>query len=311
MYTTDYRRLCGSLLVLGCVALFPVLAWGQATTTSQVQRDDQRVQELVDRLTRIADEAERGRSAKPGVIRSLRDLAGTYDRPWRVSMLRDDFRDGDYTRGTVWQVDQGEFWVDSQGLRSRAKAEPAAAAGTQQSGKEDPAAAVLGMVLERMVKREGSGQQQAAAPPTKVSRTEIFVPVGITNAFAMRMEVTVLDGSAPFLFGPYQGSDRNTGYRLVYSPSPQNARGTLELLRLSARGSTVADQASGPVNLEGAAPHVIEWTRTRQGEMAVTIDGKDVMRTTDLSVRDAFGGLVIVNLGGDYAVREIAVNGTP
>ncbi|MGH6954830.1 MAG: hypothetical protein ACREGL_11640, partial [Alphaproteobacteria bacterium] len=115
----------------------------------------------------------------------------------------------------------------------------------------------------------------------------------------------------PFLVGPYQGSDRNTGYRLAYTPAAGNASETLELLRFTARGSSVVDQAKGPFGLEDSNAHAIEWTRTREGEMVVKLDDKELMRETDRGVRDPFGGLVLVNLGGDYAVRDIALHGAP
>ncbi|MHB1217138.1 MAG: hypothetical protein ACYC1L_02930 [Alphaproteobacteria bacterium] len=303
MQMPNRRRLYGPLIMLGFLALSPPPAWSQATPQT-----DPQMQELIGRLNAITDQAERTRGAKPNIIKSLRELAAAYDRPWHTVLLREDFRDGDYTKAPAWQVVQGEFWVDSQGLRSRAKADAPASA--QQGNANDPTTAILGMVLNRMQQNAG-GQQQQAAVPVKVNPAEIFVPVGITNAFDLRMEVAVLDGGAPFLFGPFLGTDRNTGYRMVYSPSPQNGRGTLELLRLTGRGSVVAGQAAAPVNLEGAALHVIEWTRTRQGEMAVTVDGKEVMRLTDVGVREAFGGLAVTNLGGDYAVRGISVTGTP
>lgn len=302
MRTSNRRRIYGPLLALGCLAWLPLPAWSQAPAPP-----DPQVQELIGRLNAITDQAERTRGAKPNVIKSLRELAASYDRPWHTVLLRDDFRDGDYTKAPAWQVSQGEFWVDSQGLRSRPKADAPAA--TQQGTANDAAFAILGSVLNRM--QQNAGSQQQAAAPIKVNPAEIFIPVAITNAFDLRMNVAVLDGSAPFLFGPYLGTDRNTGYRLVYSPSPHNGRGTLELMRLTGRGSVVVDQASAPVNLEGAALHVIEWTRTRQGEMVVTVDGKQAIRTTDAGVRDAFSGLTMTNLGGDYAVREISVVGTP
>lgn len=302
MRLPDYRRLHAPLIMLGCLALLPLPVWSQAPA-----QPDPQMQELIGRLNAITDQAERTRSAKPNVIKSLRDLAASYDRPWHTVLLRDDFRDGDYLNSPAWQVSQGDFWVDSQGLRSRAKPE---AVTQQQGGDNAAAAAIIGSVLDRMTKKSG-GQQQAAAPPAKLTPAEIFVPAAITNAFDLRMEVTVLDGAAPFMFGPYVGTDRNTGYRLLYTPSPQNGRGMLELLRLTGRASAVAGQSAGPVNLEGAAQHVIEWTRTGQGEMVVKVDGKEAMRVTDVSTRDAFGGLSVSNLGGDYAVRSVVVLGTP
>ena len=317
MRMPDHRRLYGPLLVLGCLALAPLPALsqgqgqGQGRGHGQDQRADPQVQDFVTRLTAITDQAERNRTARPAVIKSLRELAASYGPPARTSMLHDDFRDGDYTQNPAWQVAQGEFWVDAQGLRSRAQAAAATPAAAQQN-PNDATAALLGMVLTRMTQQQGTAQPAAAAAaPAKPVPAVIFIPAAIANAFDMSMQVSVLDGAAPFLFGPYQGTDRRSGYRLIYKPSPENASGTLELIRLAARGSTAAGQTSAPVYLEGAAPHVIGWKRTRKGEMTVTVDGKEVMRSTDATVTGAFGGLMMANLGGDYAVREISIDGTP
>lgn len=314
MRTPNHRRLYGSLAVLGCLTCFslPALAQGQGQGQGRGrdQRAEYQLQDFVARLTRITDEAERAGTAQPAVIKSLRDLSTAYGGSAATSMLlHDDFRDGDYTRNPAWQVAAGEFWVDSQGLRSRAKAAAAAPAAAQQNSN-DATAALLGMVLTRMTQQQGTAQQAAAAPP-KATPAVIFIPAAITNAFNMSLQVSVLDGTAPFLFGPYQGTDRRSGYRLIYKPSPENASGTLELVRLAARGSTAAGQTSTPVFLEGAAPHVIGWSRTRTGEMTVTVDGKEVMRTTDAAITGAFGGLMMANLGGDYAVREVSIAGAP
>ncbi len=43
--------------------------------------------------------------------------------------------------------------------------------------------------------------------------------------------------------------------------------------------------------------------------MVVKIDGAEIMNVIDRSFRDAFDGVVLVNSGGDYALRSITIDG--
>ncbi len=44
--------------------------------------------------------------------------------------------------------------------------------------------------------------------------------------------------------------------------------------------------------------------------MAVLVDGNEMMRTTDRALRERFNGFTLINLGGDYGFRRVAVLGT-
>jgi len=304
-----------AVVLLGMLGA-PLAANAQGSGASPAKSEEAKTQELVNRLGKVIDEGEKTRTADPKLIKALRDVLRDYDNPWRVAVLRDDFKDGDYTSGTRWTVAQGEFWVDWLGLRSNVAVETAARAEssaqqTSQSGnKQEPAAAILGALLGQLAKREGGGQQQQASQePTGPRRAEIHAPASFSNAFAMRMELSAREGGGSFVFGPYPGSDRATGYRLAYAHPAPDKPAILELLRLSGRGSAVIDQAENMPGLEDTNVHVLEWTRARNGEMVVTVDAKEVMRIPDRSIKDSFGGFVMTNLGGDYAVREVAING--
>ena len=68
-------------------------------------------QELVDQLKELIRGAEQDRRSNPAITKQLRDLVRRYDWPWRVSLLYDDFRDGDYAYDPRWFVKHGEFRV--------------------------------------------------------------------------------------------------------------------------------------------------------------------------------------------------------
>ena len=84
----------------------------------------------------------------------------------------------------------------------------------------------------------------------------------------------------------------------------------MELLRLTSRGTSILELADKTLNFEDGQSHVIEWTRDRGGRMVVRVDGAEVIVITDRSFRDPFDGIALVNGGGDYAVRSVAIAGT-
>ena len=270
---------------------------------SQAGPGGDRVQELIDALGALIDEAERDRAANPRFLRDLRDLARRFERPLRVSVLSDDFADGDFTANPAWTVTAGRYWVEpGYGLRSAiTPAETAPSGGGQ---KEDLATALIGSILNQALgqKGQGGGQQSAAAP----DRAAIHVAQTITNAFSIRLEVTSWQGKGRLEIGPYQGAAAGNGYRLAYRPG---ASPGLELLRVSEQGVGVVASLAGPLVLEDQRTHVIEWTRDAFGAMTVAIDGKERMRATDRGFSDPFDGFAMVNRGGDYVLGRIAIHG--
>ena len=277
-------------------------AWPGAEPS--VSADRERLQGFVDRLNTLVDEGEKARAADPRFLRDLRDLARGYDRPWRTLVLADDFGDGNFTADPAWTVTAGRYWVEG-GWGLRSKVDPAATRPRQRqqenlSGR-DTALAILGTILGQAA-GQGEGGGSAAAG---VAAAAIHTGVRITNAFAIEIELSSWLGQGRLEFGPYRGADRATGYRLAYTPG-----GALELLRVSPWGSSVIERVAGPLTLEDKKAHRIEWTRRPDGEMAVSLDGKALFTAVDRGVTDPFDGFLMVNRGGDYIVKRLAVYGT-
>lgn len=284
---------------------------------SSVQED--RVQEFVDRLNALINEGEKARAADPRFLRDLRDLSRGYHRPWRKRVLFDDFVDGDFSANPVWTVSSGRFWVERDwGLRSEAEAP---AAQSSDSGQQQPeqekvsgrkaAIAIFGAVLDKALGQKGSQQEnQQGSSQTGTSAggvvaetfTAIHSAAPITNAFAIELDISSWLNKGRLEIGPYQGASRSSGYRLIYTPG-----GGLELLRVSSRGSSIIRRVAGPLNLEDKKPHAIEWTRRADGEMAVSVDGKELLSATDRGFTDPFDGLQITNAGGDFILKRISV----
>jgi len=128
----------------------------------------------------------------------------------------------------------------------------------------------------------------------------------LTNAFAVEIDLSSWSAEGRLEIGPYQGApkgaERAQGYVLAYTPG-----GELELLRVSPRGSSIIDRRTGLVALEDKKTHRLLWMRNADGLMTVSIDGREVLKASDKAFRGPFDGLRIVNQGGDYIFKRIAV----
>ena len=270
------------------------------------QAGTQRQQDFVDKLKGLIDEAEKARAVDPQFLGDLRGLVREYDRPRRRVVLSDRFEDGDFTDNPAWTVTQGRYWVErGWGLRSAVKAGAAAQSAPQpEPRKGRDAAAIFGRILQQAIDLEGklgSGQTAGGAPATAIQ-----IALALTNAFAVEIDLSSWSAEGRLEIGPYQGApkgaERAQGYVLAYTPG-----GELELLRVSPRGSSIIDRRTGLVALEDKKTHRLLWTRNADGLMTVSIDGREVLKASDKAFRGPFDGLRIVNQGGDYIFKRIAV----
>ncbi len=304
-----------TLVVIGLLFAAPATAqtyqpWANPDGSSSGDR----TQGMVERLGALIGEAERSRAADPGFLRDLKRLADEYRAaPSQTLLLSDDFADGDFTRNPRWTVTAGRYWVEQGwGLRS------AITPGQTQTGQKRPSrkekvANIFGQILQQAIDPEGSMSGGGALTGTTTNATAIQTGARISNAFSLEMDFSSwpiqgpIQGSGGGLeIGPYQGNPggagRGTGYVLAYTPG-----GGLELLRTSSRGSNVIDSAR--LNLEDKKTHRLVWTRRADGLMRVSIDGREVLSATDTGFKSDFDGLRMVNRGGDYIIKRIAVYG--
>jgi hypothetical protein len=264
-----------------------------------------RTQELVDQLKDVIRGAEQQRGANQPLTKQLRDLVRRYDWPWRVSLLYDDFRDGDYTYNPRWVVNQGEFRV-TRGAGLRSNFDPAAYRTRRTSDRRSDASAldVLGEIILGGRERDGN-----PSPATLKSEGEIFTRVGISNAFAVKVQLNLrsyTDHNNRMEFGPFQGDDRSSGYRLAYD---SGRTPDLSLLRFGPNRSGVIEMNDRVIGLEDGNTHTIEWRRGTDGEMVVLLDDKEVIRTVDRAYDDPFDGFNILNKGGDFEIKQVSIFG--
>ncbi len=313
--------LCLALLFAPAAAQTPRYERWQGQE-QRAEAQDQRTQTLVEELRALIDQAEQARAADRQFLWDLRDLARRYDRPWQVELLHDDFNDGDFLRAPPWTVISGRFEVErGLGLRSVVfpprepppEATPQATPQrTQRQSQQDLANALLKAILERSSPRKGQGASRTEPSPPEPQppeprRAEIRTAVALTNAYEIRLVLSSWSREGRLEFGPYSDGEGSGGYRLAYTPG---LRPALSLLRLSSFGTSVIQVHDQSLKLEDGYPHTLEWTRDRHGEMAVSLDGEELFRTTDRAFPAPFAGFALVNLGGDYAIREITIRGT-
>ena len=263
-----------------------------------------RTQELVDQLKEVIRGAEQDRRSSPSVTRQLKDMVRRYDWPWRVSLLYDDFRDGDYAYDPRWVVRHGDFRV-VRGAGLRSYFDPAASGTYRTSdGRSDNSA--LEILSEILI-----GNRERAASETQTesqSEAEIFTKVGISNAFALKLQLNLRDRNGRIEFGPFQGEERRSGYRLAYE---SGRTPSLSLLRFGPYRSAVIEIVDQGTLLEDGVPHILEWRRSNDGEMVVLLDNTEVMRTVDRAYDDPFDGFAIINKGGEFDMKKVSIFGAP
>lgn len=288
-------------------------AWSPPGATSgTVTTDDAKLQQLLKELESLVNEAEKARAADRMFLRDLRDLAARYANPWTKRILSDDFADGEFLRDPAWTVRSGDFWVERDyGLRARVvdvAAQPSQDSQPRQITKEEAIIGILGAVLQGANNNgtNGGSGGGAAATPTNTQPSNIETRANITNAFAVNMQLSSWSGQGAFELAVTQGVS-GAGYRVVYRAGPNPA---LELVKVTSRGRGVVD-AKSIAALEDKKFHTLTWTRSKDGAMAVSLDGKQVLSARDVSFRDPFDALGIEQAGTDVIVKSVSVLGAP
>jgi hypothetical protein len=304
-----------SFRVLGAVAGLMLLTFstGQADETryapwqGQVQTGD--MPELLRNLRTLTDKADRDKAASPAFLADLRALTGEYENRlhWPVGLLYDNFRDGEFTSNPAWTVVAGDWRIDNRGgspaLYSRVRSRGPSTQGSNSGNTSDLLAGALGALLNQQggqTQQNTQGQQNQQGPAT------IVVPVAISDQFFIRLEMTSRESGGQFNFGPYAGQRAERSYQLAYAPGAANG---LILSRVSDRGSQVLGMSRGPINLEDNQAHFLEWKRGPGGKMTVALDGRPVIEATDAQFRKPFNGFLMINSGGTYGIRSVAING--
>ena len=278
---------------------------GEKVTTSQ-QDNDGRLQNMVDELNQLIDDADKARAADGRFIEDLRGVINQYDWPWRKTILDEDFTDGYLAKNTGWQTVAGDFELRrGLGLYSDIQVREQPATGSsRQTSSEDAAALLLGAILDQAMKSDKQSNDNQSRQYD--DHASIISKKSITNAFAIDITIDVSSLQGQFEVGVYQGNPNGSGYRLVLLPGAKN--GTIELLRVGSRGKSIID-VKERIAAKGDSVHRLQWTRTKLGNMSISLNGKTILQTADRSFKDKFTGIVLNNQGGAFAVKQLTVHG--
>lgn len=270
------------------------------------QAQGRRTQDLVESLDKLVTKAEKERTADRQLLQELRDLVRRFDWPWQEELLYDDFSDGEFLKNPTWAVISGRFRVDQE-RRLTTEYTPAARPNAQASRpkEEDLGTAIVGILLDELQKRKGRPEEsRAPEPPT---RAEIHTRLGISNAFVIKLNMISRGDERRLELGPYQGAERESGYRLVYR---RDQRSAFELLRVSPGRSAVIELVELDTSLDDGKEHTLEWRRGVDGKMAVLVDGRELMQARDRSFKGPFNGFLLVNGGGAFSFSLVEILGT-
>lgn len=295
-------RLC--IVGLGFLAIAGGTAFAQTTSTDSRYSEWQGNQPaggdiaaFLQQLKGMIDEADKAKAADPLFIQDMRDLIAAYENPFSTVLFADEFKDGNFTANPTWTASAGQWEVDLKGsnvgLRST----------IIPPGTQTQQSLTLGNILGAIL-QPSTGTSQ---PGTQATYASIYTPVKISNAFKVRLEFVSSEPYGRWDWGPYQGTSGNVAYRVTYFPRGNPG---LQLQRVTAQGSTTIASYNQPLALEGKQIHVAEMVRDRNGLITVAIDGKVLLTATDRQITKPFDGFLMINSGGRYTVRNVAIWGT-
>lgn len=262
---------------------------------------------LLQELRLLANEAENNRSASTGVIDQLRDMARRYSWPWNRLIVSDGFDDGNFTQNPAWTVISGSFTA-AYGELITSYAPPAAATSQQSSpgNPNDLGTAIFGAVLQGL-----SQANQAQTSPSQPLPTQALIQLNAqtTNAFAAVVTLRTQSMAAGgFEFGLGREPSAS-GYRLSVERGTGGSVGTISLLRVGTVGSAIIDRANLPMALNNGQDQIFELTRDTTGEMAIGVNGTELIRVRDRGVLENFDRFLFANNGGEYRLQSVAIYG--
>jgi hypothetical protein len=296
--------LVASALTLAAFVAAPPLR-ADTATTQQYQpwagATGQQLKNLIADLKAKIAAAEQSQAASPDFLADLKALTAKYEALQTsgqgqttsgtgmapgTPILSDTFADGNFTASPAWKVSAGTWTVDpsgtNRGLNSKVR--------PQKLNINN----VLGALLNS---QSGSTSQQNQF-------ASIYTPVKIPNAFALKVTLTSKDKQGALNLGVYQGASGATMYRLVYQPG---AAPGIAIQKVTSAGATTLGSYNSAVSLEDGAAHVLVFSRDAQGNMKVTLDDQSVATAKDTSLTGDMTGLLFINSGGAYYLRDVTV----
>lgn len=273
------------------------------TTTQQYQPwQGSNMQKLLAELKAKIAQAEKDQAASPDFLADLKALQAKYEAlaanptpapapapaaiPAGTVLLSDNFSDGDFSANPAWKVSAGQWGVDLGGKN------------IGLVSKIRPQKVNVNSVLGALLAPQGTGQAQQG------EFASIYTPVKVPNAFVFKVKLTSKDKQGALNLGLYQGASGNVLYRMVYQPG---AAPGLSIQRVSAQGATTIAAYNGGINLEDGRAHELSLIRDTLGNMTLLLDNQIAANVKDTQIQGDFAGVLLINAGGAYWIREISV----
>ena len=284
-------------------ATLPVQA-EEGSPYGQWQSSDDRLENMINDLSQIIEEGTKSRAAHPGFLQDLNKIIDQYKIPKKLIFFADDFADNNFTENPTWTVRKGIFSIDSSGslYSSIATRRAVAEKETEPESEGDRNLRILFGVLNELAKDENEQQGQGENIETQAMISSSAV---IPNSFNLKFSFRSNSNWGSTSIGIVQVDDPQSGYHLVYQASPEENR-PMQLIKYRYGKPYIIDEVfENSPNLDDAAEHIAHLNRSTNGDMVVTIDNIEVMRTSDFSYRGDFTGILIINNGGSYSYDNI------
>lgn len=294
-----YKKILGTS-VLCCSLVLP----------SYAATDD--VQILVDELQKLTEKSRQERAADRWLQNALEDLVDKYNFPWKQSLLRDDFSDGDYQRGVRWEVGSGDFWVDRRlGLRSRVEA-MAVQEQRQESAPQsdkDLAKALIGSLLKETLGGSDTPSTQQR-DTTRYETTPAFIRTGVTIPTTFAVESVFSQNNRPGEAGQFewrvmQDQAASNGYKLVVTTGE---RAVIDVVRVRSSRESYLESVELP-KLNKGGEFTLSWRQKADGSVDVFIDGQPIIKTRHQAFKYGFKYFSMMNRSGDFSVAGVEVLG--
>jgi hypothetical protein len=284
---------------------FPIQA-AEENKYGQWQSSDDNLGNLIHDLDRIIEEGTRSRAAHPGFLQDLNRTIDQYRIPPKLIFFADDFADNNFTEKPAWTVKKGSFSIDSYGglYSSIAIRKPAAEKDTEPESDGDRNLRILFGALDELT---GQKKEQEAQDENIETQAMISSATTIANSFTLNFSFRSNANWGSTSIGVFQGENPQSGYHLVYQASPAENR-PMQLIKYRYGKPYIIDEVhENSPDLDDGADHTFQFMRSPNGDMVLSIDNLEVMRTSDFSFRDDFAGVVIANNGGSYSYDNIEI----
>jgi len=300
---TIFSRLILFTVAVFFVSLLTPTVHAEEGKYGEWQSSDDQLEKMAAELQQVIDEGSQANAAHPAFLKDLQMILDKYKTPTRIVFFADDFADNDYTQNPTWTISTGEYMVDRYGTlySSVAIRRPAPETTADSDSSADSGLRIIMGVLDELTRKDG----QKESPETEAAQAVIFSNAEIPNNFILQFTFRSSANWGATSIGVFQGDDPKSGYHLVYQPAPAENR-PMQLIKYRYGKPYVVDEIlQDSPNLDDGTDHIIQLSRSIDGEMVVTVDTIEMLRTSDLSYRDDFNGVVIINNGGSYGYDNI------